>query len=51
MAKKAIFARFSDQVMNSVSNKFRLDPQMSYVSADVKAMDPAFWAPPKKPTN
>jgi len=26
-----------------VSNKFQLDAGMSYVSAETKATDPAFW--------
>jgi len=35
------FAR--DSLTSVVTNRFRLNPVMSYVSAEVKAADPAFW--------
>ncbi len=33
----------TDDVQFFVSNRFRIDPGMSYVSAEAKAKDPAFW--------
>ena len=43
-AEMAILSKFSlESVVNTVSNRYRLDPKMSYVSAETKAMDPAFW--------
>lgn len=35
---------FSEGLINAESNKYRLDPKMSYVSAETKAADPAFWS-------
>jgi hypothetical protein len=32
-----------DDILNIVSNRFQVSAGMSYVSADAKAMDPAFW--------
>jgi hypothetical protein len=44
-AEKDIFKKFDTEALVSAeSNKFRLDPSMSYVSADAKAADPAFWS-------
>lgn len=37
-----------EAIINVETNRFRLDPVQSYVSAEVKAIDPAFWTP-KKP--
>lgn len=37
-----------EAIINVETNRFRLDPVQSYVSAEVKATDPAFWMP-KKP--
>jgi hypothetical protein len=36
-----------ESVLNVSTNRYRLDPGQSYVNAETKAMDPAFWA--KKP--
>ena len=36
---------FSDGLINSETNRFRLDPGMSYVSAETRSQDPAFWMP------
>jgi len=33
----------AEGAISLVSNKYRLDPSMSYVSAETKATDPAFW--------
>ena len=33
-----------ESVLNVVTNRYRLDPGQSYVNAETKAMDPAFWA-------
>jgi len=34
---------FREAIVSMVSNKYRLDAGMSYVSAETKATDPAFW--------
>jgi len=40
----AIFEKFfKEGMISAVSNKFQLDAGMSYVSAETKATDPAFW--------
>jgi hypothetical protein len=40
----AIFEKFfREAIVSMVSNRFRLDAGMSYVSAETKATDPAFW--------
>jgi hypothetical protein len=36
---------FADGTVTSWSNRFRLDPAQSYVPAEVRQKDPAFWAP------
>lgn len=42
--EQEVFERFSlEALQNSVTNRFRLDPSMSYVDAATKAADPAFW--------
>lgn len=35
----------SDAAISFETNRFRLDPKMSYVSAATRATDPAFWGP------
>jgi hypothetical protein len=37
---------FKESAISYESNRFRLDPRMSYVSAEVRATDPVFWNPP-----
>jgi hypothetical protein len=38
---------FAQQGMiSSITQRYRLDPQMSYVAAETKAKDPAFWTKP-----
>ncbi len=42
----------SEALVNSETYRFRLDPEMSYVPAEVRAQDPDFWmkkSPAKKP--
>lgn len=34
-------------LINSETQRFRIDPVQSYVSAEVRASDPAFWSPKK----
>lgn len=42
--EQAYFAKFSAEALAyAESNKYRLSPTMSYVSAETKAADPAFW--------
>jgi hypothetical protein len=38
----------TDALINSETNRFALNPTMSYVSAETRATDPAFWTP-KRP--
>lgn len=41
-----VLQKFSrDGMLNAETNRFRLDPRMSYVSAATRATDPAFWNP------
>jgi hypothetical protein len=41
---QAMFAKFfAEGVISRVSNKYRLDASMSYVSPEARASDPAFW--------
>jgi hypothetical protein len=46
--QKALQKFGAEAVINSETQRFRLDPDMSYVPKDVRAQDPAFWMP-KKP--
>jgi hypothetical protein len=39
----AMQAFASEALMNAISNRFQLDPKMSYVSEETKATDPDFW--------
>lgn len=41
--ESAEFAKWGEAVMKSETNRFRLDPMMSYVSQEVRASDPDFW--------
>jgi len=36
-----------ESVINVSTNRYRLDPGQSYVNAETKALDPAFWSPKK----
>jgi hypothetical protein len=41
----AVLGKFmKDSVLNASTNRYRLDPGQSYVNAETKAQDPAFWA-------
>ena len=44
-AEKALFDQFGEDLVFSISNRYALDPQMSFVPDVVKATDAAFWAP------
>ena len=47
--ERATLQKFSAEgLLSSETNRFRLDPAMSYVSPETRAQDPAFWIP-KKP--
>jgi len=35
----------TDASLNTVTNRFRLDPRQSYVPAETRQKDPAFWLP------
>jgi hypothetical protein len=39
----------SDGLINSETNRFALNPAMSYVAAETRATDPAFWMPKRQP--
>lgn len=41
--EKAIFDKWGEAVSRSEVNRFRVDPQMSYVSKEVRASDADFW--------
>jgi hypothetical protein len=43
--ERTIFQKFeAEALVSAETNRFRLDPAMSYVSAETKAADPAFWS-------
>jgi hypothetical protein len=43
--ERAVFQKFDTEALISAeTNKYRLDPNMSYVSPETKAADPAFWS-------
>jgi hypothetical protein len=43
--ERAVFQKFDTEALISAeSNKYRLDPNMSYVSPETRASDPAFWS-------
>jgi len=47
--ERAALQKFStDALISQETQRFRLDPEMSYVPKEVRAQDPAFWMP-KKP--
>jgi hypothetical protein len=40
----AVFQKFfTDDLVSSTTNRYRLDPTMSYVPDEAKKTDPAFW--------
>ena len=44
----ATLQKFSSEgLINTETNRFRLDPQMSYASRETRAVDPEFWMPKK----
>jgi hypothetical protein len=43
--ESAVFAKWGEAVMKSETNRFRLDPGMSYVLKEVRESDPDFWMP------
>jgi hypothetical protein len=40
---------FTEGMISADTQRFELNPAMSYVSAEVRATDPEFWMPKKKP--
>jgi hypothetical protein len=46
--RKTLQTFMAEGVISTETFRFRLDPAMSYVPKEVRASDPAFWAP-KKP--
>jgi hypothetical protein len=50
--ERAALQKFStDGMLNSETNRFRLDSQQSYVSRETRATDPAFWGPQPRATS
>jgi len=48
--ERAALRKFStDGMINAETNRFRLDPQQSYVSRETRATDPAFWGAAPRP--
>jgi hypothetical protein len=44
--ERAVFQQFgAEGMIGSVTNRFRLDPRMSYVAPETRAADPEFWNP------
>lgn len=41
----AVQKLFAEGTLSSSSNRFRLDPRQSYVSAETRQKDPGFWMP------
>ena len=41
--EQAAMQKFIPGLINTETNRFRLDPTMSYVPADIRARDPKFW--------
>lgn len=39
----------AEGIVNTETQRFRVDPVQSYVSAEARAADPAFWSPKKQP--
>lgn len=39
----------TDGLINSETQRFRVDPGQSYVAAETRAADPEFWTPKKRP--
>lgn len=39
---------FTDGLVNSETQRFRVDPGQSYVTAETRAADPEFWTPKKR---
>lgn len=39
----------AEGLVNVETQRFRVDPVQSYVSAEARAVDPAFWTPKKRP--
>lgn len=39
----------AEGLVNAETQRFRVDPVQSYVSAEARATDPAFWTPKKRP--
>ena len=48
--RSAMQKLFADGTLSSWSNRFRLDPRQSYVPAETRQKDPAFWMPKATPT-
>lgn len=47
--ERSVLQKFgAEALINQETNRFRLDPEMSYVSKEVRKQDPEFWSP-KKP--
>jgi hypothetical protein len=45
--EQAAFGKWTEHAINVTTNRFRLNPEMSYVPRSVREQDPAFWMPKK----
>jgi len=48
--RSALQKLMTEGTLSSWSNRFRLDPRQSYVPAETRQKDPAFWMPKAAPT-
>jgi hypothetical protein len=49
-AEMGVMEKFSSEgLINSETQRFRIDPNMCYVPKETRASDPAFWIPKKPP--
>jgi hypothetical protein len=46
----ATLQKSAGALISAETQRFRLDPMQSYVDAETKAKDPAFWNPPRRTT-
>ena len=45
--RAALDKYFGDAALSTIHNRYRLDPGQSFVPAETRQKDPAFWMPPK----
>ena len=45
--EQEVMGKFAEHTVSTQTNRFRLNPEMSYVPRSVREQDPAFWMPKK----